>query len=138
MFRVSIFEFRVYNRGMARILPITFLILCLSLFGMSWIVIEIDPTVARWYVFTLLVFLIFTSVFCFLGLALYFIRTRFYRRYSARWYVYTSFKMAFFVALFVALVAALAILQMVTTLNITLAILAVSLFAIWSYLGKKN
>ena len=100
--------------------------------------IEIDPTVARWYVFTLLVFLIFTSVFCLLGLALYFIRTRFYRRYSARWYVYTSFKMAFFVALFVALVAALAILQMVTTLNITLAILAVSLFAIWSYLGKKN
>ena len=123
---------------MARFLPLAFLILCLSLFGLAWIVIEIDPDFASWYIFVLFVFLIFTSVFCLLGLALYFVRTRFYRRYSARWYVYTSFKMAFFVAIFVAIASALAILQMVNTLNITLAILAVSLFAIWSFLGKKN
>src|SRR3989344_1054427 len=122
---------------MSRLLPIAFLLFCSSLFGMSWIVIEIDPDFAPWYIFALLVLLIFASVFCLLGLILYFLRTRLYKRYSARWYVYTSFKMAFFVALFLALSATLAILQLVTLFNVTLAILAVVLFAIWSFLGGE-
>ena len=123
---------------MVRLLPIAFLILCASIFGLAWIVIDVDPKSAPWYIFTALVILIFTLVFCFLGLLLYFLRTRFYKRYSANWYVKTSFKMAFFVAIFLALAAALAILQLVTLFNVLLAILAVSLFAVWSYLGKRT
>jgi len=46
--------------------------------------------------------------------------------------------MAFFVALFAALAATLAILQLVNTFNMALAILVVILFATWSYLGKKS
>src|SRR3989344_765483 len=123
---------------MVRILPFAFLILCASLFGLFWIILEVDPDSAAWYVFVFLIFLIFLAVFCFLGLLLYFLRTRFYKRYSAKWYVYTSFKMAFFLALFLALAATLAILQLVTLFNVVLAILAVSLFAVWSYLGKRT
>src|SRR3972149_7582983 len=123
---------------MLRLLPFVFLIAVASLFGLSWIVVEVDPTVAAWYIFTILVILIFTSIFCLLGLILYFLRTRLYKRYSANWYVKTSFKMAFFVALFLALAATLAILQLVTLFNVLLAILAVVLFAVWSFLGKKT
>ncbi len=123
---------------MVRLLPITFLILCASLFGLAWIVTEVDPNTATWYIFVLLVFLIFLIVFSFLGLLLYFLRTRFYKRYNSSWYVYTSLKMALFIAAFVALAAALAILQLVTLFNVILAILAVSLVAVWSYLGKKK
>ncbi|EKD57315.1 MAG: hypothetical protein ACD_57C00345G0002 [uncultured bacterium] len=123
---------------MVRLLPFAFLILCASLFGLFWIVIEVDPDSAPWYIFVLLILLVFLTVFSFLGLFLYFLRTRFYKRYSAKWYVYTSFKMAFFVALFVTLTATLAILQLVTLFNVILAISAVSLFAIWSYLGKNS
>ena len=123
---------------MVRFLPFAFLIAVASLFGLSWIIVEVDPKSAPWYVFVLLVILIFTSTFCLLGLILYFLRTRLYKRYSANWYVKTSFKMAFFVALFLALAATLAILQLVTLFNVLLAILAVSLFAVWSYLGKRT
>ena len=123
---------------MVRFLPFAFLIAVASLFGLSWIIVEVDPKSAPWYVFVLLVILIFTSTFCLLGLILYFLRTRLYKRYSANWYVKTSFKMAFFVGLFLALSATLAILQLVTLFNVLLAILAVSLFAVWSYLGKRN
>ena len=123
---------------MVRFLPFAFLIAVASLFGLSWIIVEVDPKSAPWYVFVLLVILIFTSTFCLLGLILYFLRTRLYKRYSANWYVKTSFKMAFFVALFLALAATLAILQLVTLFNVVLAILAVSLFAVWSYLGKRT
>ena len=123
---------------MLRLLPLAFLIAVASLFGLSWIIVEVDPKSASWYVFVLLVILIFTSTFCLLGLILYFLRTRLYKRYSANWYVKTSFKMAFFVGLFLALSATLAILQLVTLFNVLLAILAVSLFAVWSYLGKRT
>ncbi|OGD90474.1 hypothetical protein A2Z54_01940 [Candidatus Curtissbacteria bacterium RIFCSPHIGHO2_02_39_8] len=123
---------------MVRFLPFAFLIAVASLFGLSWIIVEVDPKSAPWYVFVLLVILIFTSTFCLLGLILYFLRTRLYKRYSANWYVKTSFKMAFFVGLFLALSATLAILQLVTLFNVLLAILAVSLFAVWSYLGKRT
>lgn len=46
--------------------------------------------------------------------------------------------MAFFIALFMVIVATLAIFNLVTFFNIILAILAVSLFAFWVYLGKKG
>jgi len=123
---------------MHRLLPVVFLILCASIFGLTWIVIEIDPDTTPWYIFALFIFLLFWIVFCLLGLVLYFLRTRFYRRYSANWYFYTSFKMAFFIAVFVAVSATLAILQLVNLFNVLLVILAISLFAFWSYLWKKK
>ena len=122
---------------MSRLLPLVFLISVASLFGLSWVMVQVDPDTAAWYIFALFVLLLFVFCFCFLGVVLYFVRTRFYKRYSANWYFYTSFKMAFFVVLFVAIAATLAILQLVTIFNIVLAILAVALLAIWSYLGKK-
>src|SRR3989344_5085331 len=118
-------------------LPIIFLISTFSLFGLFWIVTDIDPETAPLWIFALFVFLLFVGVFGFLGLIIYFLRTRFYRRYDINWYIFTSFKMAFFVALFVAIAAALAILDLVSTINVVLAIVAISLFAVWSYLGKK-
>jgi len=118
-------------------LPIIFLISTFSLFGLFWIVTDIDPETAPLWIFALFVFLLFVGVFGFLGLIIYFLRTRFYRRYDINWYIFTSFKMAFFVALFVAIAAALAILDLVSTINVILAIVAISLFALYSYLGKK-
>lgn len=123
---------------MANFLPFVFLFFVASLFGLAWIVIQIDPDSAAWYFFALFVFFLFAAVWGFLGLVLYFLRTRFYRRYSANWYFKTSFKMAFFMALFIAVAAILAILELVTILNVVLAIVALSLFAIWSYLGKRG
>ena len=126
-----------YDGIMHRLLPFSFLIFCASLFGLAWIIVRIDPKSAPWYIFAIFVLLLFLTVFCLLGLAMYFLRTRLYKRYSANWYFYTSFKMAFFVALFVAIVATLTIIQLVTLLNVALTILAVSLLAFWSYLGKS-
>jgi|SRR3989344_1044018 len=122
---------------MSKLLPFSFLIFCLSCFSLAWIVIETDPNNAAWYIFGAFILLLFLSLFCILGLALYFLRTRFYKRYSANWYFKTSFKMAFFVALFVAIAAILAILEMINLGNVILAILAVTLLAIWSYFGKR-
>ncbi len=123
---------------MSRFLPFVFLASVASLFGIFWIVAAVDPDTAPWYLLAFIVILIFAAIFGFLGLILYFARIRLYKRYSVNWYVKTSFKMAFFVAFFISLVAALAILRLVSLLNLILAGLAVSLFAIWSYLGKKN
>ena|SRR3990167_7324953 len=123
---------------MSRYLPFVFLASVTSLFGVAWIVAGVDPNSAPWYIFALLVFLIFAAVFGFLGLLLYFVRIRFYRQYSVDWYIKTSFKMAFFVALFVGLVSALAVLKMVSTINLVLVILVVCLLAWWSYLGKRS
>ena len=118
-------------------LPLIFLISVFSLFGLSWIVTEVDPETAPIWIFALFVFLIFVVVFGFLGLIIYFLRTRLYRRYDVNWYIFTSFKMAFFVALFVAIAATLAIFDLISLFNISLAILSITLFAVWSYLGKK-
>jgi len=118
-------------------LPLIFLISVFSLFGLSWIVTEVDPETAPIWIFALFVFLIFVVVFGFLGLIIYFLRTRLYRRYDVNWYIFTSFKMAFFVALFVAIAATLAIFDLISLFNISLAILSIALFAVWSYLGKK-
>ena len=123
---------------MARFLPFVFLFSVASIFGLAWIVIRVDPDSAPWYIFAAFDGLLFLAIWGLLGIALYFVRTRFYKRYSANWYFKTSFKMAFFVALFVAIAAVLAILKLVTTLNIILAIVALALFAIWSYLGRKS
>jgi len=122
---------------MSKYLPLIFLLSVFSLFGISWITYSVDPDTAPWYLFALFVALTFVSVFGLSGLAAYFLRTRLYRRYSTKWYFYTSFKMAFFVAVFVALVVTLAIFQLLSTLNMLLAIAAVCLSALWSYLGKK-
>ena len=118
-------------------LPIIFLISTFSLFGLFWIVTDIDPETAPLWIFALFVFLLFVGVFGFLGLIIYFLRTRLYRRYDVNWYIFTSFKMAFFVALFVAIAATLAIFDLISLFNISLAILSIALFAVWSYLGKK-
>ncbi len=123
---------------MARLLPFVFLASVASLFGISWIVVGVDPDGAPWYIFALLIILIFVSIFTFLGLALYFLRTRFYKRYSVNWYIKTSFKMSFFIAFFVALASTLAVLQLISFFNLVLAGFAVSLFAIYSFLGKKG
>src|SRR3989344_3070801 len=123
---------------MHRFLPLVFLVSVASVFGIAWIVTSVDPEGAKWYFFGLFDLLLFIAVWGLGGLLLYFVRTRLYRRYSANWYFYTSFKMAFFVATFVAISATLAILQLVNLFNILLVILAISLFAFWSYLWKKN
>ncbi|MDP2632453.1 MAG: hypothetical protein Q8P25_01890 [Candidatus Curtissbacteria bacterium] len=123
---------------MSRFLPIVFLLSVIAIFGLVWIVVDVDPEGAKWYIFGLFDLLLFIAVWGLSGLLLYFARTRLYRRYSANWYFYTSFKMAFFVAAFLAVSTILAILKLVTTLNIILAILAIILFAFWSYLGKKG
>ena len=118
-------------------LPLIFLTSTFSLFGLSWIVSEVDPKTAPVWIFAIFVSLFFVAVFGFLGLIIYFLRTRLYRKYDVNWYIYTSFKMAFFVALFVAIAAALAIFDLISLFNISLAILSIALFAIWSYLGKQ-
>jgi len=123
---------------MQKLLPLVFLTSIAALFGISWIVVAIDPDSADWYMFALLIFLIFAAVFGLFGLALYFVRIRFYKRYSVNWYIKTSFKMSVFVAFFVALASTLAILQLISVFNLILAGLAISLFAIYSFLGKKS
>ena len=123
---------------MVKLLPFSFLIAVFAVFGLVWIVLDVDPQVAPWYIFALFVLFLFLAVFNLLGVVLYFARTRLHRRYSANWYFKTSYKMAFFVAFFVALVASLAILKIITVLNLVMTILAVSLFAVWSYLGRRS
>src|SRR3990167_110537 len=119
-------------------LPLIFLISTFSLFGLSWIVTEVDPEKAPLWIFALFVLLLFVVVFGFLGLIIYFLRTRLYKRYDINWYIFTSFKMAFFAAVFIAIAATLAIFDLVSLFNVSLAILSIALFAIYSYLGKKG
>ena len=122
---------------MYRFLPFIFLVSVLSIFGITWIVWYTDPDSVRWYIFALFVVLVFVASFGLLGTILYSLRTKLYRRFSARWYFYTSFKMAFFISAFLALIAGLQILDLLSRLNLFLAISAVILFALWSYLGKR-
>ncbi len=123
---------------MARILPLIFLVSVIALFGISWIVVGVNPDDAPFYIYAILILFIFLATFGFLGLVLYFLRTRLYKRYSAKWYFYTSFKMAFFVGVFAGLISILAVLRLITFFNIALLIVALILFALWSYLGKKD
>lgn len=123
---------------MVKLLPFMFLASFASLFGIFWIVVDVDPDFAPWYIFALLIFCIFVSIFGLLGLALYFVRIRFYKRYSVNWYIKTSFKMSFFIAFFASLASALAVLELTSRFNLLLAGVAVSLFAVWSFLGKSG
>ena len=123
---------------MVKLLPIAFLLAASTLFGISWIVIGVDPEEAPWYIFILFLGLLFTFIFNFFGLLLYFLRTKFIKNFDRRWYIKTSFKMAFFVAVFITLMAMLAILKLATTLTLIAAFLAIGLLAVWVYLGKKN
>lgn len=118
-------------------LPFIFLTSIFSLFGLFWIITDVDPETAPIWIFALFVLLLFVTVFGFLGLIIYFLRTRFYRRYDVNRYIFTSFKMAFFVALFAAIAASLAIFDLISVFNVSLAILSIALFAVWSYLGKR-
>src|SRR3989338_762135 len=120
---------------MSWLLPFTLLLAFLSLFGISWIVFDYDPQSSPWYILTGMIFFIFILVLCTLGLLIYFVRTRRYRRYSANWYFKTSFKLAFFAALLVAIYVTLSILKIVNTFNVLAAFLGVGLFALWAYLG---
>lgn len=122
---------------MNRFLPLVFLVSVACAFGISWIIVSVDPDTRPWLMFAIFFALLFTFVFSALGLIFYFLRTKFLRRFSPKWYFNTSFKMAFFVAVFVTFVALLAALKLVTIFNIFLLIFAISLFAIWSYLGKS-
>src|SRR3989344_3813609 len=113
---------------MVKFLPFIFLISALSVFGLVWVVWYVDPDSAPWYIFAAFLALIFVASLGFLGTVLYFLRTKFYRRYSARWYFYTSFKMALFISAFLALIVGLQILDLLSRLNLFLAISAVILF----------
>lgn len=123
---------------MHRFLPFVFLTFVASIFGIAWIVTSVDPDTAKWYFFGLFDLLLSFAVWGIVGLLLYFARTRLYKRYSANWYFYTSFKMSFFIAFFVAIVVIFAILQLVSLFNVVMAIVALVLFAFWSYLGKTK
>lgn len=123
---------------MSKLFPLIFLASVFSVFGLVLLVWYTDPESAPWYIFALFSILVFGTIWGLLGTVLYFVRIRFYRRFSAKWYFETSFKMAFFVAGFISLVTILAILQLVTILNLVLAVSAICLFALWSFLGKKN
>jgi len=122
---------------MHKFLPFIFLVAAMAIFGLVWIVWYADPDTASWDLFVAFVALVFVSSLGLLGTILYYLRTKFYRRYSQKWYFYTSFKMALFISGFLALITGLAILQLATPFNLFLSISATALFAVWSYLGKK-
>jgi len=122
---------------MSKFLPLVFLVCAAAAFGISWIVFSVNPDTKPWLMFAVFFGFLFIFVFSSLGLIFYYLRTRFLRRFSQKWYFNTSFKMAFFVAVFVTFAAILAALKLVSVFNILLLIFAISLFAIWSYLGKK-
>lgn len=123
---------------MNRFLPLVFLISVASAFGIFWIIFSVDPDTKPWLMFAVFFGLLFIFVFSALGLMFYFLRTYFLKRFSPKWYFNTSFRMAFFVAIFVTLAALLAALKLVTIFNIFLLIFAISLFALWSYLGERG
>lgn len=123
---------------MTKLLPLALLASFFSLFGILWIVVKVDPEANPWHFFAIFVLLVFIFLFCFLGTLLYFLRTKFYKKYDPSWYFKTSFKMSFFVAFFLALVALLEVLRLITLLNLGLALLVVTIFAFYSYLGKKK
>lgn len=123
---------------MSRLLPFSFLLMVVAGFSLVWIVTAFDPQVSPWYIFAAFLLVLFLLILNVLGLSLFFLRTRLYRRYSPNWYFKTSYKMAFFVALFVTIAAILAILKLVSQFNVAMAILAVGLLAVWSYLGRNN
>ncbi len=122
---------------MAKYLPLFFLISALSFFGIVWIVFDVDPNVATWHFFAIFVVLFFLAIFGFLGTLIFYARTFFLKRYSRDSYLKNSFKIAFFVAIFATIILILDILKLLSGFNAFLGFLAVSLFALYSLLGKK-
>lgn len=125
---------------MAKLMPFVFLIAAGSLFGLAWMVTLVDPQKAAWYTLALFVLLLFAFVFSFLGLILFFTRTKIHGRMHLdnNWYARTSLKMAFFVATFLAVLTTLGMLQLITVFNMALAAIAIGVFMFWVYLGKRN
>ena len=105
-----------------------FLIAVFSIFGLSWIIVRVDPQNAPWYIFFL--FILSTIAF-------YFLNAKIHKGQKSNSFLYSSFKYAFLIAFLASLIAALAILQQASLFNIILAILAVSFLALWSYVGRK-
>lgn len=99
----------------------------------------VDPQKAAWYILALFVLLLFAFVFSFLGLILFFTRTKIHGRMHLdnNWYARTSLKMAFLVALFIAVLTTLGMLQLITVFNMALAAIAIGIFMFWAYLGKR-
>ena len=124
---------------MAKLLPFIFLIAAGSLFGLAWMITLVDPQKAAWYILALFVLLLFAFVFSFLGLILFFTRTKIHGRMHLdnNWYARTSLKMAFLVALFIAVLTTLGMLQLITVFNMALAAIAIGIFMFWAYLGKR-
>lgn len=131
---------RLYDRDVAKLLPVIFFLALLSLGGLLFVIFNVDPTGAQWYVFALFAALVFTFATFMLTVVLYLIRIRIYSRQflDNNWYAVTSFKMAVFIALFAAGATTLAILQLATLFNLGALIVAISLLAVWIYLGKRN
>jgi len=123
----------------AKLLPFIFLIAAGSLFGLAWMITLVDPQKAAWYILALFVLLLFAFVFSFLGLILFFTRTKIHGRMHLdnNWYARTSLKMAFLVALFIAVLTTLGMLQLITVFNMALAAIAIGIFMFWAYLGKR-
>lgn len=103
-------------------------------------IFNIDPTEAIWHIFAFFVVLVFAFITSMLTVALYLTRVRIYSRkfIDNNWYAVTSFKMAVFIALFAAGATTLAILQLATLFNLAALIVAISLLAVWVYLGKRK
>jgi len=125
---------------MAKLLPLVFFAALLSLGGLFYMIINIDPITVAWYVFGLFVALVFLFVTSMLTIVLYTVRLRIYQRkfIDNNWYAVTSFKMALFIALFAAGATMLAILQLATLFNLAALIIAISLLAVWVYLGRRR
>ncbi len=123
---------------MTRFLPLVFLISVFSLFGIIWIIWDVDPDTAKAQTFALLIMLVFIAIFGFLGLIIYFVKSKFNRRVNPTTYVFSCFKVSFFVALFIALLATLAVLKLISAFNLFLVVSAVGLFGLYVYLGKKK
>ena len=122
---------------MNKLMPFIFLIAVFSIFGLSWIIVRVDPQNARWYIFVLFILILFSAIFCLSTIAFYFLNAKIHKGQKSNSFLYSSFKYAFLIAFLASLIAALAILQQASLFNIILAILAVSFLALWSYVGRK-
>lgn len=119
-------------------MPFLFLVSVFSLFGIAWIIWDVDPDTAKVQTFVILITLVFITIFGFLGLVIYFVRSRFNRRTNPATYIFSGFKVSFFAACLASLLATLAVLKLISAFNLFLVVGAVSLFALYVYLGKKK
>lgn len=123
---------------MQKFLPFTFLGFIGSVFGILWIVFEVDPDPKPIHFFALFSFLVFLATWMGLGTFLYFARTKLYKKFEPNWYFKTSFKMAFFTALFAGLSSFLILMDLMSLFNLFLVVAVVVMFALWVFLGRKG